>query len=225
MKMSDIEQDKTRMPQQQRSMETKQRIVAAAMKLFSEKGFHATNTKAIAQEAGVAVGSVYSYYTDKMEIFKDALALFHKHFTKILQGHGALQLNTSQNKRELIRDVIETMIKAHEVDLGFHREMDIMVLSYPEIKEMADKEIRFFYEYTARLLRSWQPEIRIKDPDAAATVIILAAHSVVEAVAFGGTGIDKERLIEEAIDMLHSYLWPQEALQDMRNGTKSMDNQ
>jgi hypothetical protein len=100
-----------------------------------------------------------------------------------------------------------------------------MVLSYPEIKDMADKEIRFFYEYTARLLRSWQPEIRIKDPDAAATVIILAAHSVVEAVAFGGTGIDRERLIEEAIVMLHSYLWPQEALQDMRNGTKSTDNQ
>lgn len=215
--MAEKDQDKTRVPQQQRSMETKQKIVAAAMKLFSEKGFHATNTKEIAKEANVAVGSVYSYYTDKMEIFKDALALFHERFTGILRGHGALQLNTSQNKRELIRDVIEIMIKAHEVDIGFHREMDIMALSYPEIKDMADKEMRFFYKFTARLLRSWQQETRIKDTDAAATVLILAAHGVVEAVAFGGTGISRERLIKESIDMLHSYLWPQEALQERQN--------
>ncbi|MCM3496900.1 TetR/AcrR family transcriptional regulator [Paenibacillus lactis] len=215
--MAEKDQDKTRVPQQQRSMETKQKIVAAAMKLFSEKGFHATNTKEIAKEANVAVGSVYSYYTDKMEIFKDALALFHERFTGILRGHGALQLNTSQNKRELIRDVIEIMIKAHEVDIGFHREMDIMALSYPEIKDMADKEMRFFYKFTARLLRSWQQETRIKDPDAAATVLILAAHGVVEAVAFGGMGISRERLIKESIDMLHSYLWPQEALQERQN--------
>lgn len=152
-----------------------------------------------------------------MEIFKDALALFHERFTGILRGHGALQLNTSHNKRELIRDVIEIMIKAHEVDIGFHREMDIMALSYPEIKDRADKEMGFFYKFTARLIRSWQQETRIKDPDAAAAVLILAAHGVVEAVAFGSTGISRERLIEETIDMLHSYLWPQEALQERLN--------
>ncbi len=217
MKMAEKDQDKTRTPQQQRSMETKQRIVAGAMKLFSEKGFHATNTKEIAKEAKVAVGSIYSYYADKMEIFKDALALFHERFTGILRGHGALQLNTSQSKREFIRDVIETMIRAHEVDIGFHKEMDIMALSYPEIKDLADKEMRFFYRFMSRLLRSWQPEIRIKDPDAAATVIILAAHGVVEAVAFGSTDIDRERLIEGTVDMLHFYLWPQEALRDRQN--------
>lgn len=204
--------DKPRMPQQQRSMETKQKIVAAAMKLFSEKGYHATNTKEIAKEAKVAVGSVYSYYTDKMEIFKDALALFHERFIKILRSHDALQLNTSQNKRELIRDVIEIMIKAHEVDIGFHREMDIMALSYPEIKDIADKEMQYFYKMTARLLRSWQLESRIKDPTAAATVIILTAHSVVEAIAFGATDIERERLIEETTDMLHYYLWSQREL-------------
>ncbi len=191
-------------------METKRKIVAAAMKLFSEKGFHATNTKEIAKEAKVAVGSVYSYYTDKMEIFKDALALFHERFTTALRGHGALQLNTSQNKRELIRDVIEILIKVHEIDIGFHREMDIMKMSYPEIKNMGNKKLRFFYKITARLLRSWKQEIRIKDPDAAATVIILAVHRIVEAAAFGETDIPRERLIEEAVDMLHSYLWPKD---------------
>lgn len=218
MKMTEFkkDQDKTRIPRQQRSIETKEKIVAAALKLFSEKGFHATNTKAIAKEAKVAIGSVYSYYTDKMEIFKDALALFHERFTEILQGFDALQLNNSQNKRELIRSILETMIKAHEVDIGFHREMDIMALSYPEIKDMADKEMQIFYKITAQMLRSWQPEIRVKDPDAAAAVIILAAHSVVEAVVFGGTGFDRNRLIEEAIDMLYYYLCSQEALQDMR---------
>lgn len=70
-----------------------------------------------------------------------------------------------------------------------------MTLSYTEIKDMADKEMWFDYKFTAQLLRSSTGDSN-QGSGSAATVIILAAHGVVEAVAFGGTGINRELLIE-----------------------------
>ena len=44
------------------------RILAAARELFEEKGFDATTTRAIAQRAGVGVGTVFLYVEDKDEL-------------------------------------------------------------------------------------------------------------------------------------------------------------
>ena len=54
-----------RTPQQKRSEETRKRIIAAAERLFSEKGYYNTNSKEIAKAANVSIGSFYSYFKDK----------------------------------------------------------------------------------------------------------------------------------------------------------------
>lgn len=43
-------------------------IASAAARLFAEKGFHRTTTKAIAREAGVAEGTIYTYFRSKHDI-------------------------------------------------------------------------------------------------------------------------------------------------------------
>ncbi len=40
-------------------------ILAAATKVFAEKGFHATTIKDIATEAGIAHGTIYNYFENK----------------------------------------------------------------------------------------------------------------------------------------------------------------
>ena len=50
----------TRVPTQKRSIEKKQRIKDAALKLMSEKGYFATSSNEIAREAGVSIGTFYS---------------------------------------------------------------------------------------------------------------------------------------------------------------------
>ncbi len=47
---------------------TRQRIVAAALRLFGTKGFDATTTKEIAQRARVAEGTVFNYFNTKEDI-------------------------------------------------------------------------------------------------------------------------------------------------------------
>lgn len=49
--------------------QTRQAIVAAAVKLFAEKGFEQTSMDELAREAGVGKGTIYGYFTTKSEIF------------------------------------------------------------------------------------------------------------------------------------------------------------
>jgi len=49
--------------------ERKQKIVDAAKKLFSEKGYSATGLREIAESAGVSTGNIYNHFKNKKEIF------------------------------------------------------------------------------------------------------------------------------------------------------------
>ncbi|PJJ10137.1 TetR family transcriptional regulator [Flavobacterium sp. 1] len=46
-------------------MNKDQVIIAAALKLFAENGFHGTATSRIAQEAGIANGTLFNYFATK----------------------------------------------------------------------------------------------------------------------------------------------------------------
>lgn len=51
-----------------RSVETRERIRAAAWELFSTRGYEATTTQAIAKRAGVAAGTVFVHASDKADL-------------------------------------------------------------------------------------------------------------------------------------------------------------
>ncbi len=55
-------------PRQERSREKRARLLAAALVLFSEKGYEATPVDAIALRAGVAVGSFYQHFRNKRQL-------------------------------------------------------------------------------------------------------------------------------------------------------------
>lgn len=57
--------------QQQKSALTRQKLHAAMVSLFLEKGYEATSIKEIAAQAGYAVGSFYRHWPGKQEAFID----------------------------------------------------------------------------------------------------------------------------------------------------------
>ena len=56
------------MPTTTRRNAKKERILNAALKLFSQQGFHATTTKEIAAESGVAEGLIFYHFGDKRKL-------------------------------------------------------------------------------------------------------------------------------------------------------------
>lgn len=60
--------DESEMTEKQRS------ILRASIKLFAEKGFHASSTSEIAKEAGVAEGTIFRHYKSKKDILLAVVA-------------------------------------------------------------------------------------------------------------------------------------------------------
>ena len=61
----------------------KQVIINAAIKCFAQKGFHATSIQEIVDTAGIAKGSVYSYFKSK----EDLLFVAIKHeYDRMMSG-------------------------------------------------------------------------------------------------------------------------------------------
>jgi AcrR family transcriptional regulator len=62
-----------RKSQAERREETRAQLLAAAARVFAERGFHATSLDAIAEEAGFSRGAVYYNFADKEELFLELL--------------------------------------------------------------------------------------------------------------------------------------------------------
>lgn len=59
----------TEKKKQQRTVESRKKLLDAAYNLFIEKGYYNTNTKEIARSAGISIGNFYNYYQDKGAIY------------------------------------------------------------------------------------------------------------------------------------------------------------
>lgn len=64
-----------------RQADRRRQILAAAVKVFAQKGFHASRVGDIAEEAGVAYGLVYHYYKSKEDLLE---TIFRTTWTEML---------------------------------------------------------------------------------------------------------------------------------------------
>lgn len=62
--------DRRRRPQQERSRESRERILTAATQLFAEHGVGNVSTNRIAAHAGMSIGSLYRYFADRDAILE-----------------------------------------------------------------------------------------------------------------------------------------------------------
>ncbi len=65
----------------------RERIIAAAARLFGDKGYHDTTTAEIAESAGVAAGTIYIYFSSKEELLVAVFEEFlGKHMERLREG-------------------------------------------------------------------------------------------------------------------------------------------
>src|SRR6266852_9291010 len=67
--------DKTPDPIQELAAARRKQILDAATQVFAEKGFHRATIKEIARQAGIADGTIYTYFASKTEVL---LGLLHR---------------------------------------------------------------------------------------------------------------------------------------------------
>jgi AcrR family transcriptional regulator len=108
-----------REPQQQRSRATREVILDAAVAVLKTHGPSTMNTNRVAEKAGVSIGSLYQYFTDKQAIYT---ALHERHvvaanqlITTVCASQARLSFEQS------IHLLIEGLIDLHITDLELCR--------------------------------------------------------------------------------------------------------
>ncbi len=108
-----------REPQQERSIEKKNKIIQAGYELFSEVGYYGTNTAEIAKRAGVSTGIVYGYFSDKRDIMISVLEIYlDKVVEPLIKTFNTLKAPLDVNA--LVQKVIDEVIKIHKRNNKIH---------------------------------------------------------------------------------------------------------
>ena len=108
-----------RQPKQERSIETKNKIINSAYKLFSEVGYHSTTTALIAKNAEVSTGIVYGYFLDKRAILLDVLELY---INKVFQPINAIfdNITLPVDFSKIIEESVKKTIEIHQENAQMH---------------------------------------------------------------------------------------------------------
>ncbi len=83
-----------------------QAILDAAVKVFARNGYHNAKIASIAEEAGVATGSVYLYFRNKEALI---LAIFDRIWKNLTQGIGTTARRTDLSPEQKLDHVIDLM--------------------------------------------------------------------------------------------------------------------
>jgi AcrR family transcriptional regulator len=131
----------------------RRRIIAAATRLFEERGFEATTTAAIADEAGIGAGTLYLYVDSKEDLL---VAVFREEVGRAWDAAFA-QVDPSQPVVEQVLSAFGHVADYHEHDPGLARAFFKELLFVSESARPAVSDfMRGFFEQLHALLEEAQ---------------------------------------------------------------------
>ena len=151
--------------QQQRSIDTRNKILAVGMDLLLKKGFHKITTDDIAKAAGLSTGIIYHYFKDKKDILISALEIHADNiFSDVLNVYQTNILELGRNFEDFLRLVFNYFLEYHKKNWEVHEEMESLYHSDPDIALCMDQFwIKAFDMLAEILISKGFSEIHIRD--------------------------------------------------------------
>jgi AcrR family transcriptional regulator len=140
----------------------KEKVMRAAIGEFQALGFENAKIEVIAQNAGVAKGSIYQYFDDKKELFLYSITWALEYFMKVIDRQTPLKdmdvydyfLSGSRERFELLKR--EPLLVAFSMDVASGK--------YGSLAKEANRELnRIGEEYELRLIANGKKRGTIRD--------------------------------------------------------------
>jgi AcrR family transcriptional regulator len=110
------------------SEERRERIIEAARQIFSEKGFHGTTTKELAQKAAVSEALIFQHFPSKDAIYSAMLASCRKN-ASFSEAYKLLELQPSTSTLAVMLHFIATRIVFGDEDARMSHRLLLRSLS------------------------------------------------------------------------------------------------
>ena len=199
-----------RVPKQARSRRTRERTLEAASACFEELGYDETTTAEIAKRAGIAVGSVYDYFTDKRAILLEVL-----HDTVevvadiVIQGLAPSERWRDGDPTEVVRSLVHQVFHARRVNPGMQRILWERFFKDPEFRAATiaiEERVQGAIVNTLTELKA-AGKLRIEDVKTAAYVIQLSIEWVSSRLILGDETVETDNAADTAADMVCRFLF------------------
>jgi AcrR family transcriptional regulator len=193
-------------PKQQRSVETRARILEAAARVFAERGYAGGTTNHIAVEAGMSIGSLYQYFPNKDSILAE-LMRDHIREGSVAVAHRLRERGGLPDGLEAkLRLFVDALVQVHLGDHRLHRVLFEEAPRPPDIIETLRATDTWAIAVCEQMLAS-DPAVRVADVELAARMVTTTIESLVHRfVARDGETLDAARFTDEVVRMLVGYL-------------------
>jgi AcrR family transcriptional regulator len=193
-------------PRQARSRQTLDAILVAAAQVFERRGYAAGTTDAIAERAGVSVGSVYQYFPNKDAIL---VALVERHLEEGVATVSGLLREAREEPvgiDSLLRRFADAMIALHQREPRLHRVLFEEIPLPASLRRTLERREEIIAEEVAELITQ-RLGLAVRDPSLVAYMLVHSVEGLVhDFILHPPRDLDAAAFADELVRMLHSYL-------------------
>lgn len=182
-----------------RDPERKARILAAAARLGSRRGFHAISMADIGAEAGIVGSGVYRHFDSKTAILVAMLDQVMDRLTARTAEILAAGDDDARTLCHLVRDHVEVALH--------HR--DVLAVHHFELHTLPEADRRRLRRHQRHYVEDWVHSLAPLRPDLADAELRLAVHGALGAIQstlFFHSGLPQDRLAELLEIMAHGCM-------------------
>jgi len=191
-------------PSQSRSKATVDTILGATARILIKHGFGGLTTNAVAEAAGVSIGSLYQYFPNKQALV--AALIENELDTKSALTLAELSRVATLPFGEAVRAMIKMTVENYAAQPELRRVLLEQVPRAPFGKRIAELH-QGTHKMVTLLLTARRDELAIEDPNTAAFVIVAAIEGLCyRATLFEAARLRDPALIDEATAMVTRYL-------------------
>ena len=166
------------------AQEEKRRLILdAAVRTFARNGYHATRVGDIAEEAGVAYGLVYHYFSSKEDLLE---TIFRESWTELLAAIRTVE-ESEHAATEQLRQVTAILLRAWRRQPDLVRVLVREVARSPEVQRRVD-EIGEVFSAIERIVRRGQADGEFRtdvDPRLASWILYGAIEEILTGWVLG----------------------------------------
>ena len=183
-------------PRRGAPQETRDRLVAAAARLFNRVGFYGTDSNRIAQAAGYSTGVFYKHFKDKREIF---LAAYEQWSLAEWQQVTTI-LSTGGSDREIARQLVLMFIEFHTEWRGLLASLRQLVFTDATVRKFHRRQRKRQLEWMAQLRARRNASPRRREQD---IVYLYTTERTFDAIAQGelrALGLNRDLVIDAMVE-------------------------
>ena len=190
---------------QQRSEETRSKIIESAIKLFSSRGFNAASVDDICADAGISKGAFYHHFESKQALF---LALLDGWLQTIDNAIEASKDKTAPETFVQMAEAFPYIFQSAGNHLPMYMEFWLQASRDEEIWQATVAPYRRYHKYFAKLIKKGIDEGSFVDvdPDIAARLIVSTAMGLLLQSLLDPKGAKWEKVARESTTMLVNSL-------------------